>query len=349
MTLPGYSGGNVNAGADIPLFDDIFTVSAFSPQRININTPPLGATIANIDTANSIWVGPSAGSAMPNIGTLLGPGGSMTWGHPSEIPYACLDPAATGPVLGTVSTAAQNVQNPQLLAEAVAIAILNAGIPNVLVQNLVMAFQPTGLLPSRTAPIKTYASIIVTLAALTGSSYLIRVVQKDINGDVVNNTVLGIDSTTDIPASWIIPVVGVTLTVSGNVGSTIAVIGTNRPTPGPLNLNDTGTLRNLTFAGALVANTPVSLVPSAADNATGQTDLNGQCSYVFFSNTAGQLLLVSQGANGGLASIVAVGISDAVVGTNVRGIVMHPLNSCRWLFLPSSANAAGSVSFTIWD
>lgn len=351
MTVPSGNGGNVNYGADIPIFDDVFIVQPVGGAQRLIQMPPLGATISNLDTANGVWVSPSS-SVQPGNGVFLGVGGSMTWGHPSEVPYACVDTGVTTPVLLTISTAAQNVQNPAVIAEAVALAITAQGIVTDLYSPPNTPPLPNTIPAFQTFPASSYQSVYIRLAPnffpATTVVLSVQILFFDKGGQLINGEVVTVFSDASVTApsvggaaGWVMPCNAdhFTVTPLGSTAGYLYVGASARPCPTDgLSIfgGNRGGPMQLTNKSALVANVPQYMVNTGTFETT--VALNGLITISYIVSVAGTINICW--GDGESFAIGAFPVQNVAIGSGSFQIVAPPVP----IAFKYNATAAGAIN-----
>lgn len=194
---------------------------------------PAGAVVINTDANNAVWIGDTP-SAAPGNGVRLGPRGSMTWTTAGAPAYAAPDTGNTAAVLVTVATDISAVDNPVDIGVSVATQLLQNGVPNVLVGDVLLS--GAALLPYN-MDVSRYASLQLTFYVSSPGALNISFVA---HGVPVSTSILNIDIASGF-VSITMPVEGPLLSITFNASGAYSLVtmwGSNRST-GALRLTGT--------------------------------------------------------------------------------------------------------------
>lgn len=342
---------------------NVYTVRAGSAQQLTGAPVTKGATVWNIDLANSVWIS-SDTNCQPNYGIELQPQMSVDW-IGGQL-FACLDnqdPNAT-PVQLEISNDVTNISNPVGIAAAIALQ----GIPNVLLTDIIVptiTLVPGGsagtLLLGKYASIEVYAfepsgvgdlSIEVRQALNAGPSGTTTTDQMFLTQVAPNGT--NAPTGSFVPAvSAVAPVTGQQLKVinkSATSSVTVAVLGSNRTVPSPRrvlpgNATAPRELVNPTGTGAGIRSFLKAAEGSSADD-PDWTSFNGQCTLAVLTNAYnGSLNYIYQDILGGIHTVPVLTMVPATTSYVLE--IPHPFVNTNWAINSTSPTAANSIAMFI--
>lgn len=335
-----------------------------TPTQLSGAPLPSGAIVYNNDSVNAVWVS-SSRNMSPGNGILLGPFATATWATGKQC-FACVDVGVTSDVLVTFTDDVTQIDNPDAVATAVALALLKQGIPNVLLYDLIGTFSIGAGSGGELIQTGSYSSIIVRTLTSGFASSRIRLdwysTKTPTNVDQINSSDWCLSLADVGSASWQLPVLTQSATINNQgAGSvTVTVYGTNREIPGPVQLSAAGGgTRTLQYTGALATGTAVQLTQidgfefaDFVDNGTNVnvTQFNGMVSWWFECDSTAHGTLIA------LVESVATlpdirdnpEIAQVPAGTAaLSGEFVHPRQAVEYWFYPVAPDAAATLRLNV--
>jgi hypothetical protein len=237
-----------------------------------------GLQVINTSVGDLAYLGNSSGVS-PTSGVPLEAGTALPWIAGGEV-WAAAAPGSTNPITVVITSAIAGWEpSPAAVASAVAAALLEQGIPNVLVEDIVVSnlSVPVGATTAN-FPVAGYASLVVFPSALVA-----RVVATQL--DTAGNQV-DIELVSSARHATRIAVTGATVNFQ-NLGATpvtLWVVGSNRPALARVDSRAKALNGDVWSAptAAYTANQVVALVQTDPD-----VELQGQCYLEYHVNSTG--------------------------------------------------------------
>lgn len=211
---------------------DTVAVKPGPPQQLSGASLSTGTVIYNNDDTNAVWISSVQAMGVGN-GMLLAPLATATW--TGKQLWACVDTGVLDPVLLFVSSDVSQVDNPVAVATAVAIALLQSGIPLVLKSEVI--FDQTVAAGANVGPIAVdkYAGLYIICdvpGPIVSTPIFLSLIFEDALGNVIMSDALAAPQPggfVGLQRRWYVPVWGPDLIlINSGLTQDITVIGTNR-------------------------------------------------------------------------------------------------------------------------
>jgi hypothetical protein len=327
------------------------TVLPGPAQQLTGSPLQRSATIVNRDSVNSIWIG-SDRTVKPNLGVNIGPLGSAQWS--GQQLWACVDSNVSSSVDITVTDDVTNLDNPVAIGAAIAAKLLATGVPNVLRQDVLVSFPGAitlgvGMFVDANN-IGQYGSLNLQL---NGNLASVRL-DFDFNTPFVGIDYLtpeyfsNIDTTSNKPASWIIPVnaQSVRITNTGVNPCNVMMYGSNRAVNQIMILGHNAMPRRLHVIAPTVANT---FLPFVSNDTEGDaiTRFNREIFVRCTTGNAGGFIGYNYvGADGVIRQNY---ISKQAANADIFSVVSHPLLPIVWGIFPSTSTVSSEYALEITE
>lgn len=326
-----------------------------APVRITdgANNSPAGLTLVNRgDNGQTVWImgGPSAqGAAVP-----LGPGASLQWSDPVNLPYAYVTGAGTARETLVVSSQSSGYTNPTVVAVATAAQLAAQGIPNVMTETGLGTYRLNPGASTAGIPVGAYASLVVSVywpQPTPQGACAVRLTFDDPAVPDLQPAQLWLTANNFIFQGlwvWQIPVSAARLTVTAlqpndnnNAQAYVSIVGTNRAIPAVRQLGQQAPAIRQLKADTPTAGTVVNFT-SRHPPAISQTTANGSCGVYVDASVAGTLSACWIAEDTTVLSVnwtIGVGFSSVTFA--------HPTVPVWWIYNPTTSVAGARVYVTV--
>lgn len=335
-----------------------------APVRITdgANNSPAGLTLVNRgDNGGTVWVmgGPAAqGAAIP-----LGPGASLQWSDPVNLPYAYLTGTGTLTETLVVSSQSAGYANPSVVAAA----LIQQGIPSTMVDTGYGTYRLSVGNSTAGITVGSSASLIVSAAWPQPTPQGANAVRLKFDDPAVpdlppiyyyltNNNAVEAGQN-----KWQVPVVGPRLTVTNlttpdnnNADAYVQIAGTNRPSNGFRQIGAAIGTKSVSGPSTAVGLSPV-LNATNVDGAGSGTATSGPMTrangpvtlQVFVANTTGGGVIFPGWVDETATAFAALRFPIPASGNDFTFQWNHPSVPVYWRYYAFSAIAGNWARVTV--